>query len=206
MGARGPKGWKRQVIVDYKIRFPDSTLQEIGDVFNLTRQRIRQILIKEISENNAPVTTYHRGYNDLGTPENRRAWIDASGIVCTYCGGKPDEETFITGPRATSNIYGILKAGMKVNRAYAHKACRHEAVHTNYSCLYCGVAVKRNKKVQEWRTRRYKELGFHGRVFCSRSCHFTYDWEYHRDERLSTHVSQRVGTKKGMRKYPAPRC
>ena len=191
MGARGIKGVGRQGIVDYRIRFPDSTLQEMGDVFNLTRERIRQILKKEISENNAPVTTYHRGYNYLDTPEKKRAWIDASGIVCKYCGEKPDEETFVTGPNAYANTMSILKAGMKVNRAFAHKACRNDAVHTNYSCPYCGVVFTRNTKQQAYSSRRYKELGFKGRVFCSRPCHFKYDWKYHRGAKLLTHVSQR---------------
>ena len=107
---------KTNAIVTMRVANPELTLQEIGTYFNLTRERIRQIL----KNNNVPT----------------RAISKFPPAKCANC----------QKPLTNTNGSAIHLTASTPAKSYCNTQCREAKLYDYYSCDYCGKLVWKRKK------------------------------------------------------------
>ena len=158
--------YNRERIVELRQAHPEMTLEAIGQQVSLSKERVRQVLVK------AEMTTL-----STGRVSTKRKPIQP----CTQCGSL--EKTFIT----KHSMFCSPKC-LYIAQQYNWKQWHNDNPdrNTTYTCTYCG-------KLKTIRTTLYKrQVKQHKNLFCSHACSLSAQWK---DKNSALSISRQNNTK-----------
>jgi hypothetical protein len=157
--------YNRERIVELRQAHPEMTLEAIGQQVSLSKERVRQVLVK------AEMTTL-----STGRVSTKRKPIQP----CTQCGSL--EKTFIT----KHSMFCSPKC-LYIAQQYNWKQWHNDNPdrNTTYTCTYCG-------KLKTIRTTLYKrQVKQHKNLFCSHACSLSAQWK---DKNSALSISRQSNT------------
>jgi hypothetical protein len=158
--------YNRERILELRQEHPEMTLEAIGQQVSLSKERVRQVLVK------AEMTTL-----STGRVSTKRKPIQP----CTQCGSL--EKTFIT----KHSMFCSPKC-LYIAQQYNWKQWHNDNPdrNTTYTCTYCG-------KLKTIRTTLYKrQVKQHKNLFCSHACSLSAQWK---DKNSALSISRQNNTK-----------
>lgn len=145
-----------QTVINLRTQHPEWTLDKIGKTVNRTRERVRQILIKEGLEHRSTKSAYARQPAHL-----------KKGKPCKRC-GVPVSYTV----RGNSGGYN----------KYCSDECRPQERIVELTCIYCTKTYSLTGPQAAARQRRVTK-GIYQATFCSHSCSTKAYWETTRSQK-----------------------